>query len=251
MMYSVGIGDILSINIKDSPEFSGNFPVHDKGWIMYPMLGEIKAAGLTLLEIEAAIKEKLEKEYLYDPVVNISINRYGSRKVEILGGMGNPGAYYISGTTRLFDLFIRAHMIYSNYGENMKGRMVRILRKGAVDGKTEKDSAVLLIDLFKLLVDVDDEANIYLQDGDIIYVPGGTAYIYVVGEVMRPGSFTHQMDMTVLKAITLAGGPTKAADVNNTFVKRIINDKEVVKVKVEMPDVLQPEDIVEVPLSFW
>lgn len=250
--YKVGVGDVLSINVQDHSGFSSNFPVNAKGNIMYFMLGEIKVAGNTLSEIERTIKELLEKDYLYDPIVNISVITYGSRKVEILGGMGKPGTYYISNTTRLFDMFTKAQMIYQRYGENMKGQDVRILRNpgfAAPDVKTERD--VITIDLYKLLVDVDEEANIYLQDGDIIYVPSGLDYIYVVGEVKRPGSFPYQQDMTVLKAITLAGGPTNAAAVNNAFIKRIVNGKEVIEIKVEMVDSLQPDDIVEVPLSFW
>lgn len=247
--YIVGVGDVLSVSVQDNPGFSSNFPVNDKGSIMYFMLGEIKVAGNTLPEIERTLKELLEKDYLYNPIVNISINTYGSRKVEILGGMGNPGTYYISNTTRLFDLFTTAHMIYQKYGENMKGQMVRILRNQAFDGNAERN--VITIDLYELLVDVNEEANIYLQSGDIIYVPSGLDFIYVVGEVKRPGSFPYNQDMTVLKAITLAGGPTNAAAVNNAFIKRIINGKEVVEIKVEMVDFLQPDDIVEVPLSFW
>ncbi|MBI4847215.1 MAG: polysaccharide biosynthesis/export family protein [Nitrospirae bacterium] len=248
--YRVGVGDVLSINVQDNPGFSGNFPVNDKGSIMYFMLGEIKVEGYSLSEIERRIRELLEKDYLYNPIVNISITTYGSRKVEILGGMGKPGTYYISNTTRLFDLFTTAQMIYPKYGDNMKGQMVRILRnRASEDIKAERN--IITIDLYELLVNVDEEANVYLQDGDIIYVPSGLDYIYVVGEVKRPGPFPYHQDMTILKAITLAGGPTNAASVNNAFIKRIVNGKEVVEIKVEMVDFLQPDDIVEVPLSFW
>ncbi|MDO8281038.1 MAG: polysaccharide biosynthesis/export family protein [Thermodesulfovibrionia bacterium] len=74
--------------------------------------------------------------------------------------------------------------------------------------------------------------------------------VYVVGEVKKPGTFPYKSGMTVLKAITLADGATLKASTRNTVIKRIINNKEV-KINVDMSDTLQPDDIVEVPLSFW
>lgn len=74
--------------------------------------------------------------------------------------------------------------------------------------------------------------------------------VYVVGEVKKPGAFPYKSGMTVLKAITLAEGATLKASARNTVIKRIVNNKEV-KINVDMSDTLQPDDIVEVPLSFW
>jgi polysaccharide export outer membrane protein len=92
--------------------------------------------------------------------------------------------------------------------------------------------------------------NIELQNGDIIYIPNTTQSVHVIGEVKKPGSFPYEEGMTVLKAISLAGGRTNASSQRNIMVKRIVNNKET-KIKVKMSDVLQPDDIIEVPLSVW
>ena len=66
----------------------------------------------------------------------------------------------------------------------------------------------------------------------------------------KTGSFPFEEGMTVLKAISLAGGPTKIASMKNVVIKRIEENQEV-KIKVEMGDLVQPDDIIEVPISFW
>ena len=90
---------------------------------------------------------------------------------------------------------------------------------------------------------------IYLHDGDVVYIPEAQS-VHVIGEVLRPGSFPYEEGMTVLKAITLVGGPTQRASTKNIHIKRIENNKEL-NIKVDMSDLLKPDDIVEVPLSFW
>jgi polysaccharide export outer membrane protein len=83
--------------------------------------------------------------------------------------------------------------------------------------------------------------------------------IFVFGEVQKPGTFQFDQEMTVVQAITLAGGFTKTAAKNNTNVTRTVDGKEV-KIRVPVEDigvgrernfVLQPGDIVFVPESFF
>ena len=107
----------------------------------------------------------------------------------------------------------------------------------------------LEVDLHDLLVLGDEAANLPLRSGDVVYVPTGQS-IHVIGEVKRPGTFPYEAGITVLKAITLAGGPTSKASPKNSVIKRIRDGKETTA-KATMEDLLEPEDIVEVPLSFW
>jgi protein involved in polysaccharide export with SLBB domain len=83
--------------------------------------------------------------------------------------------------------------------------------------------------------------------------------IFVFGEVQKPGTFVFQDGMSVVQAVTLAGGFTKTASQNSTSVTRRINGQEV-KVKVNVQDIalgkapnftLEPGDIVFVPESLF
>jgi polysaccharide export outer membrane protein len=89
-----------------------------------------------------------------------------------------------------------------------------------------------------------------LQPDDILEVPQSSGEIYVMGEVLNPGTLPYEEGLTVLMAITKAGGATKRASVKNSIIKRI-NDGKEIKISVTMGDMLQPGDILEVPLSFW
>lgn len=83
--------------------------------------------------------------------------------------------------------------------------------------------------------------------------------VFVFGEVQKPGTFPFEGDMSVIQAITLAGGFTKLAAKNNTNVTRLVNGQEK-KIRVPVEDIgvgrqknfmLQPGDIVFVPESFF
>jgi protein involved in polysaccharide export with SLBB domain len=83
--------------------------------------------------------------------------------------------------------------------------------------------------------------------------------IFVFGEVQRPGTFPYEQEMSIIQAITAAGGFTKLAAKNNTNVTRLIDGQEQ-KIRVPVEDIgvgrqknfaLQPGDIVFVPESFF
>ena len=79
--------------------------------------------------------------------------------------------------------------------------------------------------------------------------PKVTVYIvryrnfYVHGEARSPGAYPYQTGLTVLKAVALAGGFTEKADISHLKVIRMIDGKEK-KIKVEIDDLIQPEDVV-------
>jgi polysaccharide export outer membrane protein len=83
--------------------------------------------------------------------------------------------------------------------------------------------------------------------------------VFVFGEVQKPGTFVCEDGMSVVQAVTLAGGFTKSAARNSTSVTRRVNGQEV-KVKVNVQDIalgkapnftLEPGDIVYVPESLF
>jgi polysaccharide export outer membrane protein len=93
------------------------------------------------------------------------------------------------------------------------------------------------------------EREIILQSGDTIFVPRA-AQVYVLGAVARPGGVRYEPGMTVLQALTLAGGVTARGSEGRVKVIRIVDGKKVEK-KVKPTDELQPEDRLEVPERFF
>ena len=93
------------------------------------------------------------------------------------------------------------------------------------------------------------EKNIALRAGDTVYFPRA-AQVYVMGSVARPGPYRYQEGMTVLQALTLAGGATERGSAGRTKVVRIVNGKKVEK-KVKATDLVLPEDTLVVPERFF
>jgi len=93
------------------------------------------------------------------------------------------------------------------------------------------------------------EKNITLRSGDTVYFPKA-AQVYVMGSVARPGPYRYQEGMTVLQALTLAGGATERGSAGRTKVVRIVNGKKVEK-KVKATDLVLPEDTLMVPERFF
>ncbi|MGB5686574.1 MAG: SLBB domain-containing protein, partial [Candidatus Electrothrix sp.] len=98
---------------------------------------------------------------------------------------------------------------------------------------------------------VEIKADLYtsVQPDDTIFVPEVRSF-HVVGEVKQPGSFPHEPRLTLLQAIAMAGGATKKAAQKNSIIKRLKNGK-VEEIEAAMSTLILPEDVIEVPLSFW
>jgi protein involved in polysaccharide export with SLBB domain len=96
--YRLGVGDKLKIQVYGEQDLELESQLTDAGTITYPLLGEIKALGLTIGELSALITEGLEGRYLVDPKVTINIIEY--RDFYINGEVQKPGAYpYVPGLT--------------------------------------------------------------------------------------------------------------------------------------------------------
>ncbi len=239
--YQIGAGDVLRIGVFEDPRLNGDYTVASGGAIVFPLLGEVDVRSLTAGEVQERLTRLLEADYLYNPHVSAMVSAFRSKKVQIQGMVRMPGIYYLEGPTRIFDLLSRAQGLLQAPGEIRAGQVARVVRAGG--------DVTLNIDLHKLLVLGNDELNVKLEDGDVVYVLR-TEEVHVIGEVKRPGSFPYEDGMTVLKALSLAGGATKRGAVKNALVRRI-QDGEEVQLKVSMEDLLRPDDILEIPLSFW
>ncbi|HUL77065.1 MAG TPA: SLBB domain-containing protein, partial [Vicinamibacteria bacterium] len=93
------------------------------------------------------------------------------------------------------------------------------------------------------------ERNIALKAGDTVFFPRA-AQVYVMGSVARPGPYRFQEGMTVMQALTLAGGATERGSSGRTRLVRIVNGKKVEQ-KAKATDLVQPEDTLVVPERFF
>lgn len=89
--YALGPGDQIAISVFGEPDLSVEFTLSDNGVLNYPLLGEIRVAGLTMPELEKRIAEGLRGDYLINPDVTVSMTQY--RPVFLNGEVKRPGGY--------------------------------------------------------------------------------------------------------------------------------------------------------------
>lgn len=91
--YKVTVGDTISIQVYEEPDLSGDFEVKEDGTITYPLLGSVKVSSLSKSETESTITRLLEKDYLVNPYIHITIKKYHQQNIIILGCVQKPGSY--------------------------------------------------------------------------------------------------------------------------------------------------------------
>jgi polysaccharide export outer membrane protein len=88
--YRLGPADQLRITVFNEPDLTGQFVVGAQGTIAYPLVGNVRAAGLTVNEFTAELQNRLS-EYVRQPSVSVEVANY--RPFFILGEVQRPGTY--------------------------------------------------------------------------------------------------------------------------------------------------------------
>jgi protein involved in polysaccharide export with SLBB domain len=98
--YGLGVGDKLRVTVFGEADLSGEFVVDGAGYVRLPLIGEVKAIGLSARTFEMEVEKQLSNGYLKEPRVNIEVTAY--RPFYILGEVNRPGPYpYVNGMTVL------------------------------------------------------------------------------------------------------------------------------------------------------
>lgn len=106
--YHIGANDLLEISVFQIPELSRTVRVNARGLISLPLIGIVKAAGLTGQQLEQDIGKKLTDGFLQDPQVSIFIKEFTSQKVTIEGSVEKAGVYPLTGRTTLLQAIAQA-----------------------------------------------------------------------------------------------------------------------------------------------
>ncbi|WP_172637453.1 polysaccharide biosynthesis/export family protein [Thioflavicoccus mobilis] len=112
-VYRIAPDDLLSITVFQVEELSSEQRVLASGEIYMPLVGAIEVAGLTPDEAQRRIAAKLEKNYLQNPQVRVSVEEAASQKVVVIGAVNAPGVYPIKGRTTLLQAIAQARGLNS------------------------------------------------------------------------------------------------------------------------------------------
>ncbi len=107
--YKIGSQDLLEIDVFGVHELSGAMRVNAQGYISLPLIGQVKAAGLTNQQLVEKIETELAKQYLQDPEVSVYVKEYTSQQVTVEGAINRPGIYELRGPTTLLQTIALAN----------------------------------------------------------------------------------------------------------------------------------------------
>lgn len=251
--YVVGSNDVLTITSYDQADLSGKFTVEADGTFTFPMIGRVKAGGLTLRQVEAEVKRLLKDGgFFRNPEITVSIEQYKSQKVFINGEVRIPGSYALSGDMSLIEVLAKAgSTLPSSSGEvvivhatGKEGAAAPVLTN-----PTDDNPNIVRINLRDLENGVLSQ-NAVLRDGDQIFVPRAES-VYVFGQVKNPGAYSlQQKNTSVLQALSLAGGITERGSTSRIKIVRIVKGEKK-EIKVKLTDVVLPGDTIIVGERFF
>jgi polysaccharide biosynthesis/export protein len=250
--YLIGPRDVLAIAVWDQADLSAKYTVEADGSFTFPLLGRVRAGGLTLKAFEAQLRQRLIAEgFFKNPQVTVAVDSYSSQRVFVVGEVRQPGTYTLTGDMSLIEALSKAGSTTTQAGN--EAVVVRAPRGKAPEKPLMPGDApsneVTRVDL-KQLQEGDLSRNVLLKDGDTVYVPKAEM-VYVTGQVKNPGAYALQTrDTTVLQAVALAGGATDRGASNRIRISRIVNGKKV-ELKVNLTDLVQPGDTVVVPERYF
>lgn len=214
----IGPGDLLEVSVLGIEELSRRVQVLGDGSITLPPLGNFLVAGQTVQQLETTVAKMLADQRLVnDPQVSIFVVESVGGGVSVQGAVLKPGMYNLVGRNTLIEVVGQAGGLAHDAG----GRIL-VMR-----GSPESGQETLEIDVERLMEEGDSAANISLQAGDIVVVPRGRKLrVYVTGAVERPGAveYSSTEGITVLQAITAAGGPTERANLKKVTINRRLSD---------------------------
>jgi polysaccharide export outer membrane protein len=268
--YRLGPGDVVRINVHGHPDLSQDVPINADGSLDYSPLHGVRVANLTVQQLEGEIKQHLRKFFATEALLQADVVHYRTQHIYVLGAVRTPGVHPLQPKASLLDAVSQAG------GPTSEAGWVAVLLPGpghknlaTVSNSGEMEGPRMVrIDLEKLLIGL-VQPNIEILSGDVIFIPERGHY-FVLGGVQRPGQYRMERDMTVIRAISRAGGFTRFGSQSYArvwryhvhhekcggdlclrgYARREI-DEPPREFRVHLHDLLQPGDVLVVPESVF
>ena len=157
--FRIGPEDVLDVQVWKNEELSRVVPVRPDGMISLPLVNDIRAAGLTAVELRQEITQRLA-EYVPSPEVSVMVREVHSVKVAVLGAVRMPGHYEVKSAATVLELIARAQGL-NEFAD--RGRIVVLRQNGAETTRIPFN--------YRKVAEGSEQDNFYVRPGDIIVVP--------------------------------------------------------------------------------
>jgi len=181
----IGVDDVLNIYVRHNPEVSGEFIVGPEGTIFMPLVGGVRAVGLTNDELQKGLTEKLS-EFIIKPEVAVGVSQYRSKKVYVIGEVTRPGPVVMKGNIlTVWDAIVEA---------GLPLRTAALWRVHVITPDVAKP-VVKRINLRSIMYGGQFARNDFLKPGQIVVVPSTAAASLgsYLGQIVTPASQAREL----------------------------------------------------------
>jgi polysaccharide export outer membrane protein len=211
--------------VVESDEINGKmYRVDEKGNLDLPMIGSLRAAGLTVHQVESEVAGKL-RVYIREPQVTVFLSEMRSQPVSVLGAVNAPGVHQLQGHKTLIEMLSMAGGLRQDAGYRIK--ITRHIEWGTIPVKNAATDptgqfSVAEVSLKGLMEASSPGDNVAIFPNDVITVPVAEM-IYVIGDVKKSGGFVlgERNHVTVLQALAMAEGLDQAAKASEARILRV------------------------------
>ena len=243
----IGPGDLIQVNVMDTPEMEQQVRVTDDGSVPLAYIGSVHVAGQTPATAATLIEGALiAKHVMNKPQVTVRMMELATQDVSVLGQVRTPGTYSITTPQTILKVLSLAGGL-----SETADRHITVKRNKSGE---------------QLQYFVSNDAGQALSDVVMVY-PGDTVLVarapmvYVMGDVSRPGEYaiaTNDARVSLLQVIAMAGSANKTSMQSHVRLIRTTDHGQVeLPVRLDQmekgkqpPLMLQPNDIVYVPFSW-
>ncbi|MBZ5634647.1 MAG: polysaccharide export protein [Acidobacteriia bacterium] len=246
--YILGPNDQILIRVPQSDEINERpFRIDTDGFINLPLVGRVRAGGVTVQALEADLTTRL-REYIREPVVGITVTQFRSEPVFFLGAFRVPGLYPLQGRRTLVEMLAYIGGLQPNASRRIKvqrrSEYGSIPLPNAVVDPDKKVSSVE-ISLDSLTQNINPEEDLLLEPFDVI-TSDRAERVYMFGEIGRIGAIelAERPSISVIQALTEAGGFKEFASRDKVRILRpILGTNRRAEIEIDVKRVLEGKDV--------
>jgi polysaccharide export outer membrane protein len=218
--YTVGPGDILSVNIWTSPPLNFLVQVTVEGTAIIPTVGEVKVAGRTLQDAKEDIIRKIRTKYISGEVT-VTLVSPRTFYITVTGYAPRDEKYKV----RSIDRVSNAILLVFYPQDTLEAKRVRPMLNVVNFRKIQlrRNGVVINVDLRKYFATGDDRYNPYLLEGDWIVLQrrDPNSFVSIYGAVNKPGLYEFVEGDKLTDIIKIAGGTLESADIERVEISRL------------------------------
>ncbi len=191
LKYTLGPDDVVQIDVRRHPEFSGTYTINSEGKIQYKFVGDIKVSDLTKTGLVEELK-KILSAFVVEPEIDVTIIEYRSKVIFIVGEVGAPGKYFMRADT----ISVRDAVVQAGLPTLTAAMRRSRLIHPDPNGKPTYET----LDLYNLIYEGNLQIDKQMVPGDVLYVPATVAA--KIGRIISPVAAPIAPAATIERAAT-------------------------------------------------